>query len=244
MSTNIITFILSVASGLVTGWLAWIFKYVFENRKNLLLSIKAMCLWNTEIRVSISYLFQIKIDGKYLLVKGNRIEQYQPVGGVFKMLPSFKELKRNYEITDDARLPIDKTSKDDLRIRIKGKNLIKLLRWFYLRKNREVGVHREFYEEMIKTEILGIDSLNSFTPEYCKTVNTNIRYSKYFRCKEILIYEIYELDLTPEEEKQILEYVKDNPSKAILATQDDIAKECIDLEGVSKKIGEHANHIL
>ena len=132
MKNNIIAFILSVLSGLVTGWLAWIFRYIFENRKNLRVAIKSIFLWNTEIRVSIAYLFQIKINGKYLLVKGNRIDQYQPVGGVFKMLPSFKELKRNYEITDDDRLPIDETSKYDLRIRIKGKNLVKLFQYFLL----------------------------------------------------------------------------------------------------------------
>ena len=203
-----------------------------------------MCLWKKEIRVSIAYLFQIKINGKYLLIKGNRIDQFQPVGGVFKMLPSFKDIKRNYEITDDDRMPIDETSKDDLRIRVQGKHLVKLLSWFYSRKNREVGVHREFYEEMIKTGILEVDSLRNFTPEYCKTVNTNIRYSKHFKCKEILIYEIYVIDLTEQEEQQIIEYVNANPHKAILASQDDITKECIVLDGFSKKIGEHANHII
>ncbi|ABR46434.1 hypothetical protein Amet_0199 [Alkaliphilus metalliredigens QYMF] len=244
MNENIIAFILSVLAGLVSGWLVWIFRYVIGNRKHLLITIKAMRLWNTEIRVSISYLFRIRVSGKYMLVKGNRIDQYQPVGGVFKMLPSFKDIKHNYEITDDDRLPIDETSKDDLRIRVQGKHLVKLLSWFYTRKNREVGVHREFYEEMIKTGILEIDSLRSFTPEYCKTVNTNIHYSKHFKCKEILIYEIYELDLTEQEEKRIVEYVRDNSNKAILASQDDICKECIDLDGSSKKIGEHAKHIL
>lgn len=244
MKENIIAFTLSVLAGLVSGWLVWIFRYVFENKRNLIVAIKAMFLWNVEIRVSISYLFQIKVSGKHLLVKGNRIDQYQPVGGVFKMLPSFKEMRRNYEIKDDGRIPIDRTSKDDLRIRVKGKNLIKLLRWFYLRKNREVGVHREFYEELISTGILGIDSMRSFTPEYCKTVNTNIQYSKHFDCKEILIYEIYELDLNEQEENQITKYCQTNPSKAVLATQDDISKECIDLNGSSKKIGEHTKHIL
>lgn len=167
-----------------------------------------------------------------------------PVGGVFKMLPSFKDIKRNYEITDDDHLPIDETSKDDLRIRVQGKNLVKLFNWFYTRKNREVGVHREFYEEMIMTEILEVNSLRSFTPEYCKTVNTNIHFSKHFKCKEVLIYEIYDLELTNQEEERIVKYCESNPEKAILATQDDISKECIDLNGSSKKIGEHAKHIL
>ncbi|WP_374123545.1 SMODS-associated NUDIX domain-containing protein [Leptotrichia hongkongensis] len=40
--------------------------------------------WNKNIRLSCAYLFQIKQDGKYLLIKGNQIEQYQPVSGVYK----------------------------------------------------------------------------------------------------------------------------------------------------------------
>ncbi|MGB4438858.1 MAG: hypothetical protein WBJ13_06445, partial [Sedimentibacter sp.] len=151
MSVNTASFVLSVVAGLVTGWLLWIFKFIFESRKNIRMAIYSKFLWNTEIRVSISYLFQIKADNKYLLIKGSRIDQYQPVGGVFKMLESFKETKRNFELSDDDHLPIDGTSKDDLRVRVKGKYLVKLLKWFYTRKNREVGVHREFYEEMIKT---------------------------------------------------------------------------------------------
>lgn len=126
MSTNIISFILSVLAGLKLGWLVWIFRYFFENRRNLFIAIKAIFLWNTEIRLSISYLFQIKASDKYLLIKAGRIEQYQPVGGVFKMLPSFKEIKRNCEIRDDESIPIDKTNRDDLRIRVKGKSLQKL----------------------------------------------------------------------------------------------------------------------
>ena len=96
--SNTFTFIISVLSGLVSGWLFWIFRYVLDNKRHLLIAIKSVFLWNTEIRVSISYLFQIKVDGKYLLVKGNRIDQYQPVGGVFKMLPSFKQIKHDLKI--------------------------------------------------------------------------------------------------------------------------------------------------
>lgn len=244
MSAKIASFVLSVIAGLVSGWLIWIFKYIFEEWKNICIAIYSKLLWNTEIRVSISYLFQIKADNKYLLIKGSRIDQYQPVGGVFKMLDSFKEAKRNFELKDDDNLPIDETSKDDLRVRVKGKNLIKLLHWFYTRKNREVGVHREFYEEMIKTGILPEESLRTFNPEYCTTINTPIRDSVHFNCKEILIYEIYELTLNGKEEHEVITYVKANPDKAVLTKSSDIQKECIELDGVSKKIGEHAKHIL
>nr|WP_241158244.1 hypothetical protein [Adlercreutzia sp. ZJ138] len=35
--------------------------------------------------MSAAYLFRIKVGGKYLLIRGNRIkDQYQPVGGVYK----------------------------------------------------------------------------------------------------------------------------------------------------------------
>lgn len=244
MNDTTASFVLSVIAGLVSGWLFWIFKYIFESRRNIYTVLYSKILWNTEIRISISYLFQIKADNKYFLIKGSRIDQYQPVGGVFKMLESFKEAKRSFELTDDDHLPIDETSKDDLRIRVKGKNLVKLLHWFYTRKNREVGVHREFYEEMIKTGILPEGSLRTFNPEYCRTINTPIRNSVYFGCKEILIYEIYELPLNNSEEHKVLTYVRNNENKAVLAKYDEIKKECIDVSGVSKKIGQHAKHIL
>lgn len=246
MRENIIGFLLSVLAGLVSGWLVWIFRYVFENKRYFTVAIKAMFLWNVEIRMSISYLFQIKVSGKYLLVKGDRFNQYQPVGGVFKMLPSFKDIKRNYKILDDNHIPIDETNKDDLRIIVKGKNLLKVLSWFKLRRNREVGVHREFYEEMIKTGILSIDSLTSFTPEYCHTITTDIELSQVFRCQEVKVYEIYELDLTKSEEQLIEEFVLKFPEQAILATQDEIITTRIRIPNHTdlKKIGEHTNYIL
>ncbi len=244
MDANILGFILSVIAGVVSGWLMGISKFVFDNKHNIFMAIHSKFLWNKEIRFSISYLFTIKVDSKYLLIKGSRIEQYQPVGGVFKMLPSFKEGKRSFELTSDEGLPIDENSKDDLRVRVKGKHLLKFVNWFHSRKNREVGVHREFYEELVKTGILHADSLKSFNPEYCKTVTAGIRYSVHLKCQEVLIYEIYEVELSSSEEAKIKDYVNKNRYKAIFATKAEIEKECIDVDGVSKKIGAHANHII
>lgn len=237
-------FILSVIASWISGWLMGASKFVFLNKHRIFMAIHSKFLWDEEIRFSISYLFTIKVDGKYFLTKGSRIDQYQPFGGVFKMLPSFKESKRAFELTSDEGLPIDETSKDDLRVRVKGKHLLKFLNWFYSRKNREVGVHREFYEELVKTGILNADSLKSFNPEYCKTVTKGIRHSLHFKCKEVLIYEIYDVELYSAEEKRIRDYVDKNRDKAILATKAEIEKECIDVDGVSKKIGAHANHII
>lgn len=78
---------------------------------------------NRHIRISAAYLFKINIDGKYLLVKGRNINQLQPVGGVYKRLPDSSTLFQNLEILDDKCIPICDTTRQDLRIRVKGKHL-------------------------------------------------------------------------------------------------------------------------
>lgn len=53
-------------------------------------------LKNEDVRFSISYLIRIKIPStsKFLLVRGHRIkDQLQPVGGVYKNLTVFQNLK-------------------------------------------------------------------------------------------------------------------------------------------------------
>lgn len=52
--------------------------------EKILDKMKEILFKNEEIRVSAAYLFRIKIENKYLLVKGNKISQYQPIGGVYK----------------------------------------------------------------------------------------------------------------------------------------------------------------
>src|SRR5690606_16831147 len=58
--------------------------YLYEYRKFLLLFLK--CSFSSkELRLTISYLYNIEVNGKYLLVKSHRLQDtYQPVGGVYK----------------------------------------------------------------------------------------------------------------------------------------------------------------
>ncbi len=81
--------------------------------------------WNKNIRLSCAYLFQIKQDGKYLLIKGNRIEQYQPVGGVYKYYNSFNEVKSKLELEDESESHFYENG--DLKLITKGRYLIKFL---------------------------------------------------------------------------------------------------------------------
>src|SRR5437868_1126300 len=58
---------------------------LIENFNSITLYIQTHTKYrNNKIRMSISYLYQIEVQGKYLLVKGHRIpNQFQPVGGVY-----------------------------------------------------------------------------------------------------------------------------------------------------------------
>ncbi|MCG8514691.1 MAG: hypothetical protein MI740_11150 [Halanaerobiales bacterium] len=204
---------------------------------------KSLVFYNKDIRFSMAYLFRIKLNGKYLLIKGARIDQYQPVGGVFKFQKSFQEIARQLEVKDDDNIPIDEISKDDLRVKVKGKKVIKLIKWFYSRLNREVGVHREFIEELIKPGYLNIEFLSKFNPQYIKTFCTNINKSTYHQCREILIYEIYEVLFDEETVAEFTKTVEKSNGQLILVSDTDIEKETIYLDSY-KKIGKHSKYIL
>lgn len=244
MGLHIMNFILSIISGVIIGWIIRGMTYLYDSRGNLDIAIKAIFYRNRDIRLSLSYIFRIEVEGKYLLVKGNRITQYQPVGGAYKMLPSFQQGKRGFKLLDDNCIPIDQVSKDDLRVRLKGKKLMEFLKWFTSRKNREVGVHREFYEEMIATKILPYESYKNFTPEFLKSICTGIRDSVKYKIKELNIYDVYEIKLSESEIKSIYEFLEKNPKEAILVNSKDIESGHILIEGVSHQIGGHTEYLL
>ena len=75
--------------------------------------------------MSCAYLFKIKQDGKYLLIKGNRIEQYQPVGGVYKYYNSFNGVKYKLELKDESKSHFYENR--DLRLITTGRYLVKFL---------------------------------------------------------------------------------------------------------------------
>lgn len=95
-----------------------------ENQSELASNLGGL---ETKDSMSISYLFSIRDDeGNYLLIKGNRIQQYQPIGGVYKYFKSFQPIKSKLEVTDE----INKNfyDPDDLRIYLPGKNLYEINR--------------------------------------------------------------------------------------------------------------------
>ncbi|HEV8286870.1 MAG TPA: hypothetical protein VGQ09_21320 [Chitinophagaceae bacterium] len=168
---------------------------VFENFKLIwLFFISKTWYRRKKIRVSISYLFKIKLNDTYLLVRGKRIpNQFQPVGGVYKRYRESYYALEKLKVTDDDNIPIDDKSIDDLRIKLPAKNVISFLKWYNSQLGREVSPYREFYEEVIRTGIL-----NQATFPYANYIHkgrhmTPIHFSKHFQCYEILIAEVFEL---------------------------------------------------
>ncbi|QIL40428.1 hypothetical protein G7074_14825 [Pedobacter sp. HDW13] len=148
---------------------------------------------NQHIRVSAAYIFKINIDGKCLLVKGRNIDQLQPVGGVYKRLPDSSRLFQDLEILDDKCIPICDTTRQDLRIRVKGKYLHKFLQWFDSNQDREISHWREFCEELIRTHILDSNVFPLINYKFLHRNPLYIHYSAFYECPEILIHEVYEL---------------------------------------------------
>lgn len=157
-----------------------------------------------DIRVSISYLYRIKIDSKYLLVKSKRIEnQYQPVGGVYKVHKSARTVLNDLGVKDESGYKFDESLRDDLRVIVPQKNLVKFVKWFESKKDRETNQTREFVEELINTNILSKDAFISIDPVYIKKNNYKIEFSHHFQKPELLIREIYELNLTSQQENEL-----------------------------------------
>lgn len=102
MTWLILTIIASIISFFVGAFLQWI----SDNKKYLKLWIDTNIgkARDKQVRFSLAYLFRIKIDGKYLLVKNSKIaNQYQPIGGVYKKFDSFDKIANDLEVTDEKK---------------------------------------------------------------------------------------------------------------------------------------------
>ena len=160
--------------------------------------------------------------GKYFLIKGKRFDQFQPVGGVFKRYPSSELFFKSINALDDNLIPIDAKSDGDLRVRVMGSELINFLKWFYSMNGREICGWREFYEELISTNLFPKNIFPYISYQHIRRYSHPVRYSNYAQSQEILIAEIYELIPTPQQEKILLEMVNSNSQEYIWADSEQI----------------------
>ena len=157
------------------------------------------------VRISFSYLFRIKIDDKYLLVKNSHgTELFQPVGGVYKYKNSaLKKLRKLGAIADDGTvIKMDDTTKHDFRLRVEISKLPRFVRWFQKGKSRETvrDLGREFSEELLDSNILPKAIFNYIEYTYIGQHISNISPAKFDRnIYELFIADIVEINLSPEQ---------------------------------------------
>ena len=232
----------SIVSNLISSCIPFFIGIFVRDYKRLWLWVQSVVHYNKDIRFSISYLYKIKIDDKYLLIRGNKIEQFQPVGGVYKVYNSFSSIERELNIVFDNKRGF--YEKNDLRFLTKGKNVSEVLKWFDSRKNREVSAYREFYEELISPKILPIEVLSGMKIEFLKQIKPKMNYSTHFKKEEVVLFDIYEVHLEDKYVNKIRQYAQGGNNLIKLVDREDIEKECIDIEGRSFKIGAHSKYII
>ena len=222
---------------LIAAIIGFLASTIFHNKRRIKIWYQSLLRWNKNIRLSCAYLFQIKHNDRYLLIKGKRIDQFQPVGGVYKYHNSFKRHKEKLELKDESEARFYEGG--DLRLITKGKYLVKFLDWFDSRKNREVTVIRELIEELEPAGISIEHLVKETQVEYLKTIKEPIMFSTHFQMDELKIFEIFEADIP----KEILEKVLESDDYFIREAED-IEKNCFTKDGLSKRISATSKYIV
>ncbi len=210
---------------------------IYVERNELKIRIQSLLKFNKDIRISYAYLYRIKINGKYLLVKGSKILQFQPVGGVFKYFPSSKGEFEKWEVQDDTEEHFYDDC--DLRQIIKGKNLYKYIKWFDTRKNREITVVRELIEELEFDIEVMYDIVTNSEIEFIKQIKEPISFSTHFQVDEQKIFEIYEVRLPSK-----IKFEMFDNEKFIFVDTEDIKKLKYNYKGVSHNLAKTVKYLV
>ena len=219
---------------------------LYEDRNFLLLYINSLFLKrNSELRLSIAYLFKIECRGKYLLVKNSRFETdtYQPVGGVYKYYhPEAMHELNAMSIITDTSIDNDEKSEYDLRLKMsKRKHLRKFIKWFFNSEKRESAPWREFQEELVDSNIL---AYNHFKYIYYDLVGQHfeaIHFDTYFKVDTLKYVDVYTPRYINQKQKDEIENLLSISSDDFIwVTEEEIRKK---LSADGKRISDHAHKI-
>jgi hypothetical protein len=197
-----------------------------------------------ELRLSIAYLYRIEVNGKYLLVKSNRLhDTYQPVGGVYKYFnPEGRRQLEELGMVTDNYIENDEISEYDLRIKLQERRQITaFLQWFINGENREVNPWREFYEELVAPGTLPQEHFGYIHYELVGQDFEPIHFDPFFKLDTLKYADIYRPKfVTPSQEEALRKLVNKSSDDYIWATRDEI------LQGRSndnKRIAKHTEKI-
>lgn len=224
-----------------------LFDFILENRDRLKLAVQCFLFKrNDDIYVSLSYLLRIKLRGenKYLMIRGNKLKgQYQPIGGVYKKYDSLGEKWHRWGAREEKN---DMENSDDLRFRAKRKFIPEIRKWFFQRKNREVDVWREFCEEAVQSGILPKEEFNHIKPEFLYSVEESLIFRKGKDIHQFLIYDIFQVNLTQEQE-QVLRNLFQSAAvthEYAFVDEPDLSKELFTFNNQEHQLGFHARYLI
>ena len=220
-------------ASLLACFLCFVAGRIWENRKRLKLYGLTCLKRNENVRISAAYLFRVVVDGKYLLIRGKRITtQYQPVGGVYQYYESARGTLDGLAFQPDDSMKSNSSDPNDLRIVVPRKNVIPFLDWFDKGIGREICVIREFREELVEPGYVSKAALDAFSPELIRHCDRKLGYSKHFKMSEMLVHDVYEVRLSQEEQKRIVEYASKHPGgELILVGRSEIERETFEQDG-------------
>ena len=234
--------IIAAVLGVVIEKTIWRIQDVFDNKdwKTSFRQLKRGKIINddTLVRVSFAYLYRIKVDDKYLLVKNSRnTGKYQPVGGVYKMEDEEKLfLKNRFHVIDDDDIPVDYSSQNDYRLCMKSKYLKAFVRRFNSSKSKRERVDelgREFREELVDSRLIDWSQINY---RYCGRHITDLKFGDHFQKYELLLADIVELMPTENQLIQLKAMMKNQSKEYCFATSKQI--DCLGIDTEHGQLNE------
>ncbi|HAP60796.1 MAG TPA: hypothetical protein DCR93_15285 [Cytophagales bacterium] len=178
---------------------------VISNRRRLrfILGCLRLSVLKQKIRFSMAYLYLIRVDGEYLLIKNEKQKNYQPVGGKYKFLPgASQKISERFSLGDDETMPANTTNNDDIAVMAPALRAVAFEDWFNSGEDRETSHWREFYEELVEGKgerILEPKNFPHIMYRKITRVITPLHWDEYFKCYTRMHFDI--LELIPNEEQ-------------------------------------------
>lgn len=215
--------------GFTAALLIEVVVFLYKERAFLLLYWDCLKPWiRPELRLTIAYLYRIEMNGKYLLVKSNRlVNTYQPVGGVYKYFhPEAKKALDGIGAITDNNIPNDEDSEFDLRLNFtKRRKIRKFLKWFFNAEGREWDPWREFYEELVVPGILPAAHFPYIHYDLVGQHFDRIHYDTRFRVDTFKYADIYVPKFVSSEQVAEIRKLMNTPSdEYIWVTHDEISR--------------------
>ncbi|MCR5349915.1 MAG: hypothetical protein K6E20_02885, partial [Acholeplasmatales bacterium] len=188
---------------------------------------------DTQIRISFSTFYRIRVDDTFLLIRNiYGISEFQIPGYTYRLsLQEKNYLVKEYGVTSDNRIP-NKEIKDDYRLFVKAKNIKKFYKRFNNQFDYKKGEYiKDYFEKLfIKNDYLPQELFSNVDYYFVKRDVNPVSYSPYFSCYELMLRDVYEIELN-QDQLNYLRELKNNNSRTnnyYFAKSDEIKTRGVD----------------